>query len=58
VTLIATSVYPEFRHQGVASELIRRVLDMIRPDGKRVVVGCPVVRAFVEEHPEYRELVA
>jgi predicted GNAT family acetyltransferase len=58
ITLIATSVYPEFRHQGVASELIRRVLDLVRPDGRRIVVGCPVVRAFVENHPEYRELVA
>ncbi|MGO4533407.1 GNAT family N-acetyltransferase [Leifsonia sp. 2MCAF36] len=58
VTLIATSVFPEFRHQGVASELIRRVLDTIRAEGARVTIGCPVVRTFLRKHPEYAELVA
>ncbi|WP_374009108.1 GNAT family N-acetyltransferase [Leifsonia sp. LS-T14] len=57
ITLIATSVFPEFRHQGVSSELIRRVLDLLRTDGRRVIVSCPVVRAFVRHHPEYRELM-
>src|ERR1044072_9129768 len=30
LVLLATSVYPEFRNQGIATELIRRVLDDIR----------------------------
>ena len=57
VTLIHTSVYPEFRDQGVATELIRQVLDSIRADGLKVVIECPIVRTFVETHTEYEELV-
>lgn len=54
VTLLATSVYPEFRHQGVSSALIRRVLDQLRSQGERIVPACPVVRAFIRNHPEYQ----
>ncbi|MGO4595035.1 GNAT family N-acetyltransferase [Leifsonia sp. 2TAF2] len=58
VTLIATSVYPEFRGQGVATELIRRVLDAIRSEGLQVKVQCPIVKTFIEQHDEYDSLVA
>ncbi|WP_431220043.1 GNAT family N-acetyltransferase [Leifsonia xyli] len=57
VTLIATSVYPEFRGQGVATALIRRVLDRIRADGLRVKVQCPIVTTFIREHGEYGDLL-
>ncbi|GAA1446236.1 GNAT family N-acetyltransferase [Leifsonia poae] len=58
VTLIHTYVYPEFQGQGVASELVRRVLDQIRSGGRTIVIECPVVKAFVEKHPEYQSLVS
>jgi predicted GNAT family acetyltransferase len=55
--LLATSVFPEFRKQGVATELIRRSLDDVRAQGKTVTIFCPIVRAFVERHQEYADLV-
>ena len=58
VTLIATSVYPEFRGQGVATALVQRVLDMLRDEGLSVRVECPIVKTFVEGHPEYASVVA
>ncbi|MGN7800388.1 GNAT family N-acetyltransferase [Leifsonia shinshuensis] len=58
VTVIATSVFPEFRGQGVATALIQRVLDQIRDEGMRVKVECPIVKSFIEQHAEYRDLVA
>lgn len=57
VTLVSTTVYPEFRKQGVATELIRRVLDTLRSQGKTVTVVCPIVRTFITSHPEYEDLV-
>lgn len=54
ITLLSTDVFPEFRNQGVASELIRRVLDELRSAGRTYTARCPVVRAFIERHPEYR----
>lgn len=57
LVLVATAVYPEYRGQGVATELIRRVLDDVRAHGKTVTVLCPIVRAFIDRNPEYADLV-
>ncbi|MEV6849852.1 GNAT family N-acetyltransferase [Actinoplanes sp. NPDC051411] len=57
LVLLATSVFPDFRNQGVATELIRRVLDDVRAHGKTVTIMCPIVRSFVERHPDYADLV-
>jgi predicted GNAT family acetyltransferase len=55
--LLATSVFPEFRKQGIATELIRRVLDDVRAQGKTVTIMCPIVRTFIEHNPEYADLI-
>lgn len=57
LVLLATSVFPEFRKQGIATELIRRVLDDVRTQGKTVTIMCPIVRTFVEHNLEYADLV-
>ena len=57
LVLLATSVVPEFRKQGIATELIRRVLDDVRVQGKTVTVMCPIVRTFIDHNPEYADLI-
>jgi predicted GNAT family acetyltransferase len=57
LVLAATSVFPEFRGQGIASELIQRVLDDIRLQGKTITVRCPIVASFIERNPGYADLV-
>jgi predicted GNAT family acetyltransferase len=57
LVLLATSVFPEFRKQGIATELIRRVLDDIRAQGKTVTIMCPIVRTFIENNPGYADLI-
>lgn len=57
LVLLATSVFPEFRKQGIATELIRRVLDDVRAQGKTVTIMCPIVRTFIENNPEYADLI-
>lgn len=57
LVLQAASVYPEFRKQGIATELIRRVLDDVRTQGKTVTVLCPIVRTFIMHNPEYADLI-
>ncbi|WP_426513079.1 GNAT family N-acetyltransferase [Dactylosporangium sp. McL0621] len=57
LVLLATSVLPEFRKQGIATELIRRVLDDVRTQGKTVTVMCPIVHTFIEHNPEYADLI-
>jgi uncharacterized protein len=57
LVLRATSVLPEFRKHGIATELIRRVLDDVRAQGKTVTIMCPIVRTFIENNPEYTDLI-
>ncbi|WP_400994928.1 GNAT family N-acetyltransferase [Agromyces sp. GXQ0307] len=56
--LVSTSVEPEFRGRGIATDLIADVLDDLRDRGDRLVVRCPVVSKFIEHNPEYAALVA
>ncbi|MEU6577230.1 GNAT family N-acetyltransferase [Streptomyces sp. NPDC046805] len=57
LVLLGTSVFPEYRRQGIATELIRRVLDDVRTQGKTVTIMCPIVRTFIDHSPEYADLI-
>jgi predicted GNAT family acetyltransferase len=58
ITLLATTVVPEFRGRGLASDLIADALDDVRTRGKRVTVYCPVVNAFMTNNQQYSDLSA
>ena len=53
-----TYVPRALRGGGIASQLTARALDYARERGARVVPSCPFVAAYIERHPEYRELRA
>ena len=57
LVLVAAAVFPEYRGQGVATELIRRVLEDVRSRGKTVTILCPIVWAFIDRNPGYADLV-
>ncbi|WP_028967256.1 GNAT family N-acetyltransferase [Sphingomonas phyllosphaerae] len=53
-----TVVPPEIEGRGVGTKLIRGALDIVRDRGWKVVPQCPFVRAYIEKHPETRDLLA
>jgi uncharacterized protein len=53
-----TRVPPAIEGQGVGSRLIRGALDAARDEGLKVVPQCPFVAAYIDKHPEYRDLLA
>jgi predicted GNAT family acetyltransferase len=55
--LTHAAVLPEFQHHGVGSQLIGRVLLDIRDRGSKVTIVCPVVRDFIDRHPEWEDVV-
>ncbi|MER7743323.1 GNAT family N-acetyltransferase [Streptomyces sp. NPDC096538] len=57
VAMISIAVEPEYQHHGVAGELIAGALDDVADSGQTVTVICPVVRTFIDEHPQYARLV-
>lgn len=58
VVLPHTVIDDEVEGQGVGSALVRGVLDDLRKRGATVRPVCPFVRAWIEEHPDYQNLVA
>ncbi|MDT0164627.1 GNAT family N-acetyltransferase [Actinotalea sp. AC32] len=52
-----TVVDRERREQGKGSTLARGVLDDLRSRGLKVVPQCPFIASFIDENPEYRDLV-
>lgn len=52
-----TEVDPAFEGRGLASQLIRHVLDEARESGRQVLPYCPFVRSYLERHREYVDLV-
>ena len=57
ITFIHTEVPPELGGKGVGSRLILGALDQARAAGLKVIAQCPFVRAYIEKHPEYADLL-
>ena len=58
VVLIHTEVDAKYEGQGLGSQLVRGALDDIRRRGLRLIPVCPFVRAYLQRHPEDRDLEA
>jgi len=58
ISLDHTETPVRARGRGLASQLVKGVLDEVRSRGLKVVPRCPFVRAYVDRHPEQRDLVA
>jgi uncharacterized protein len=53
-----TEILSAHRGRGLAAQLVRYALDDVRRSGRPVVATCWYVADFIDEHPEYRDLVA
>ena len=58
VIITHTETPRALRGRGIASELVRGALDLIRADGHKVIAGCGFVVDYLDKHPEYEDLVA
>ena len=58
IVAIHTEVLPQFGGRGIASALVRRVLDDARAAGMTVTPRCPFFVAHFERHPEDADLIA
>ena len=52
-----TEVLPAFEGQGIASKLVRRVLDDARATGTFITPRCPLFVRHFERHPEDADLM-
>jgi predicted GNAT family acetyltransferase len=58
MSLTHTQIEPAYRHQGLASVLIRGTLEAVLNRGLTLESRCPIVDDYVTAHPEYEGLVA
>jgi len=57
ILLTHTKVAPELSGRGIAQQLVTAALEYARSRKLRVVPLCSYVAAFIERHPEYKNLV-
>jgi uncharacterized protein len=57
ITFIHTEVPPELGGKGVGSRLVKGALDQVRAEGLKVIAQCPFVKAYIEKHAEYADLL-
>lgn len=57
ITFTYTEVPEAARGRGYGEALVRAALDSARRRNLRVVPVCRFVASFIQEHPEYRDLV-
>jgi predicted GNAT family acetyltransferase len=58
ITFIHTEVPKELGGRGIGSQLAKGALDQVRARGLKVVPLCPFIKAYIEKHPAYQDLLA
>jgi uncharacterized protein len=58
VIITHTETPRPLRGRGIASELVKGALQLIRTDGLKVVAACGFVVDYLQKHPEYADIVA
>lgn len=57
VVLTHTVVEPSAEGQGIGSALASAALEAARAEGRRVVPQCSFMAGWIDDHPEYADLV-
>lgn len=58
VVMDHTEIDDRFSGQGLGGELVGAALDDLRAAGRTVRPTCSYVQRFIDEHPDYADLVA
>jgi len=58
MTLAHTETPVAARGRGMASQLVKGVLEEVRRRGLKIVPRCPFVSAYLTKHPEFGDIVA
>ena len=56
ILFLHTETDAELEGRGIGSRLVRWALDDVRSRGLPVTAKCPFVSAWIDRHPDYRDL--
>ena len=57
ISFLHTEIDDAYEHHGLGGRLAAAVLDDARARGLRARPVCPFIEEYIEEHPEYGDLV-
>jgi predicted GNAT family acetyltransferase len=57
IVITHTETPRALRARGIASDLVKGALELIRADGRKVRAGCSFVADYLERHPEHADIV-
>jgi predicted GNAT family acetyltransferase len=57
MVLMHTVVPKDMRGQGIGASLVAQVLDHARQHHLKIISYCPFVTKYLEDHPEYTDLI-
>ena len=57
ITFIGNYVPPEFRGKGIAAEMAKYGFEYAKENKLKVVILCPYIRAYAQQHNEYQSLL-
>ncbi len=57
VELVHTEIDPDFEGHGLGGQLAQGALDDLRARGLRVTPTCPFVARYIQQHPDYFDVV-
>jgi uncharacterized protein len=55
--LVHTEIDPGYEGHGFGTRLVEEALLDLRKRGRRVIPICPLVRRYIDRHPEFADLV-
>ena len=58
VVMPHTEIHPDRRGEGLGAVLVTGALEDLRARGATIVPACWYVAQFIDEHPDYAEMVA
>lgn len=58
ITFTHTEVPAALGGRGIGSLLAKGALDQVRQRGLKVVPLCPFIKAYIEKHADYQDLLA
>jgi uncharacterized protein len=57
VVITHTETPPALRGRGIASDLVKGAIELIRAEGRKVRAGCSFVADYLERHPEDADIL-
>lgn len=53
----STFVPPELRGRNLGQEIVKFALDFAKENDCKIIPSCPFVKRFIDNHPEYENIV-